>query len=89
MPPALFALVIFHIGFHAFCLGLALEHDPPTYTSQVAGVTNMCQQIQLVLRDMVLLTFLPRQVLNHNPPISVSQVSGITGMKPQCCACEY
>jgi hypothetical protein len=38
-PPAFFALVIFHIGFHAFCPGLpSVLH--PTYTSRVSGISS-------------------------------------------------
>jgi hypothetical protein len=41
LDPALgpFALVIFHIGFHAFCPGLpSVLH--PTYTSRVSGISS-------------------------------------------------
>jgi hypothetical protein len=45
----LFALVIFQIGPHAFCLEMALDCDPPTSTSCVAGKTGTNYQTQFVL----------------------------------------
>jgi hypothetical protein len=39
-PSPFFAVVIFHIGSHVFHLGLASDHDPPTYTFCIAGITS-------------------------------------------------
>jgi hypothetical protein len=46
---ALFALLYFSSGVLPFCLELALDYDPPTSTSQVAGITGMFSHIQLVI----------------------------------------
>jgi hypothetical protein len=48
MPLALFALVIFQIGSRDFCLWLALDHDPTTCASWVAGMTGTYCHTQLV-----------------------------------------
>jgi hypothetical protein len=39
-PPAFFALGYFSHRVLRFCPGLASNHDPPTYASFVAGVTD-------------------------------------------------
>jgi hypothetical protein len=50
--PAYFALVIFQIQsvFFCFCFcpGLALDCDPPSYTSQIAGIIEACHHSQLI-----------------------------------------
>jgi hypothetical protein len=43
-----FDLVIFH-NVSCFCPGLALEHDPPTYASHVAEITDMTHHAWLIL----------------------------------------
>jgi hypothetical protein len=50
MPPAVFALVIFEIGFYVYAwAGLDLN---PMYASQVAGMTSMCHYTRLLLVEM-------------------------------------
>jgi hypothetical protein len=44
---ALFALIIFQIGPHAFFPGLALHYDPPTYVSCITGIIDVLHQAQL------------------------------------------
>jgi hypothetical protein len=41
--PALFCFSYFSGRVLCFCLWLALNLDPPTYASQVAGMTVVCQ----------------------------------------------
>jgi hypothetical protein len=45
-PDLLFALVIFHVESHFF-LELALDSNPPTSTSCVAGITETTYYIQI------------------------------------------
>jgi hypothetical protein len=58
----------------------ALDHDPPTYTSGVAGTTDMKHHVQLLLWDRDELTFLPGLAWNCNSPIPASQVGEIIGI---------
>jgi hypothetical protein len=46
--PELFALVYFSDGVLSFLLGQALDHNPPTSTSQVARITDVNQHTWLV-----------------------------------------
>jgi hypothetical protein len=58
-----------------------LDHDPPTYASDVAGITDVNHHAQLLKWDEVLITFFPlgwHQTVIL--PISASQRAGITGM---------
>jgi hypothetical protein len=52
-----FVLVIFQIGSHEFCLGLALDVDSPTSTSPVTVITDVFHHVWLVLWDRALLNF--------------------------------
>jgi hypothetical protein len=54
--PALLHLVIFHIRFHTFCEA-SLASDSPTYTSHIAGITDIHQSTWLILWDKISLTF--------------------------------
>jgi hypothetical protein len=63
--PALFALVVFGAGSCIFAQ-VGLAHNPPIYTSFIAGVTDLHHRAQV----------LPGLASNHNPPISTSQVAG-------------
>jgi hypothetical protein len=42
-----------------FCLGLALDHDLPTYTSCVTDIADLLHYTQLIFWEGVLLTFFP------------------------------
>jgi hypothetical protein len=58
MPFALFALVSFQIGSpDFFSLGHTSDHNPTTYDSHVAGITDMKHYSILVYWDGILLTF--------------------------------
>jgi hypothetical protein len=41
MSPALFALAVFQIGSSCFSQA-SLDHDPPSYSPLVAGMTGAC-----------------------------------------------
>jgi hypothetical protein len=63
-----------------FCSRLALDHDTPTYTSAVAGISGMCCHTCLVLwytANDLTTTFFLRMAWNHDLPISASQVTRI------------
>jgi hypothetical protein len=51
-PSAFFALVIFQVEFHIFCLGLASDCDSTTYTSYVGGITDMYHCVCGLLVDV-------------------------------------
>jgi hypothetical protein len=55
----LFALVIFHTGPHMLRLGPATDGDPPTYTSHIAGITDMNYHPWLVGWNGTSQTFCP------------------------------
>jgi hypothetical protein len=58
MPPPFFALVCFLDRFLCFLLrGAASDHEDPTSTSCLAGITSRNHQAQLHFWDKVLLTF--------------------------------
>jgi hypothetical protein len=77
MPPT---LVIFSNKVLCFMPKPASIHDPPIYTSCVAGITGVCHHSQLVCWDGVCcLTWPPPVILL----ISTSRVAGITGVKHQ------
>jgi hypothetical protein len=46
-----FALVIFWIGSSAFCLGPALDCNPPIYTSLIAGLIDIDHHSQFICLD--------------------------------------
>jgi hypothetical protein len=52
-----FALVIFQIGSFIFCPGPALNHDPPSYASHIAGWQVCSTTARVVGWDGVSLTF--------------------------------
>jgi hypothetical protein len=45
-PPALFSY--FSYGVLCFCLGLASQQNPATYTSCIAGIADMNHHTQLI-----------------------------------------
>jgi hypothetical protein len=54
--PAIFALIIFQIGFHTYTQS-NLDSDPPIYTSHVAGVAGTQHYVHLLVKIGLCLLF--------------------------------
>jgi hypothetical protein len=70
MSPALFVFSYFSDRAFCFCLGLALDGDPPTYASCVAGYRCVSPHPdpRLFVEMGGLTNFLPRLTSNHHHP---------------------
>jgi hypothetical protein len=63
--PSPFCFIYFQVEFCTFCPGLALDQEPPTSTSQVAGIIGVIHHTQLILEKV--LTFCPGVISNCDP----------------------
>jgi hypothetical protein len=63
----LLPFLTFQVGCHAFFLGLALDHNPPTYASWIAGITDVYCHAQLVCWDRKPANFFPQACLKLQP----------------------
>jgi hypothetical protein len=82
-PTPVFGFSYFFDKFSCFCLGQTSDHYPPTYTSYIAGITNIYHQVLAFLLRRVFTSFLPILASNHNPPDLCFPNSFIIGVS-QC-----
>jgi hypothetical protein len=66
MLPVLFCFSYF-LHRLSFCLGLALDHSPPTYTCFVVVITSMGCLVWLICWDGGEFNFLPGLTSNCDP----------------------